>query len=212
MSYNKRQTDKLIRRYGKALFAARVNFVDSFAPEKSRALAFHNRRLRLRRVAVVALILILAFTMALGVASALKLQVFNFNFAQKAGYAELENRGAENGKYFYEPTYVPKGYKLTEKMKNIFVGDTAATWTYQAGDKAYINIDEDKSRYTKFGINTENCVIEKRVINGIEVSLYMRTDTYTISAYMQINGTFVEIHSRISKNEMIAIIKGLQKE
>lgn len=162
----------------------------------------------MKRCALSVLILILSFALVVVTASALGIHILNFSFFEKTDHTEITGNVTEDSSEekfrFYEPDYIPDGYKLVEEES---FGDTELEYIYQNEAGEYLYIDENLAEGFVTNINNENCKISDIVIGDKEVRIY---DYGERKIYLlQYYSTYIRMNGTLSAIEFEKIIQGL---
>lgn len=205
---SKRQAKKILKLYGKALYASRLEYMNSFEPEASSFVQRLGYRRIMKRCVVIVVILTLLFSMLVVGAGALGIKFFGYSLFQTKTHTEISG-GKEPSKTdekprFYEPGFIPEGYTLVSKDE--FAG-VELSLVYGNEQGTFIHIGESISEDPSVSINNEDCVISTEVIGEHEVYIYDYYDEEAGSIYLlEIRGTFVTIKSNLSATIMKKIV------
>lgn len=201
MSRYRRQAKRILKRYGKAEYRARLDYIKGFLPEEPSYVGRISFRHLGKRCLVIALILTLTMSMAVVAASAFGIRLFGFNLFEYDDHTEItrnEEVMPEGEARFYEPTYVPEGYELISE--DGFEGQDK-WFVYQNEEGEYLYINQSVSDSFIANINNENCEIRKEIIDDMEEEGMMYI--------LEKNGTYVDVSGSINALEFEKIIYGL---
>ncbi|MBQ1470978.1 MAG: DUF4367 domain-containing protein [Eubacterium sp.] len=201
------ETERLLRRYGKALVQSHVRYVEDFVPRERDKWRGHRSRRALNRAIVVMLVAVLLFASIIMVCDAFGVHLFWFQKDQKAGHALLKAPDHQDGTAFYIPSYTVKGY---HRIDDTLEENQILVMTWQRGSEdVYYTITETTSREAAIDIDTENLREEKKTIGDVEVLLFYNEDGTVETAYFQRNRTFVGITGPLPKEEMVKVITSM---
>lgn len=209
---SKRQAKKILKLYGKALYASRLEYMNSFEPEASSFVHRLGYRRIMKRCVVIVVILTLLFSMLVVGAGALGIKFFGYSLFQTKTHTEISG-GKEPSKTdekprFYEPGFIPEGYTLVSRDD---LAGVSQLITYQKDSGLFLTIFESTVENPGASIDNENCVISTEVIGELEVYIYDYIDNTTGNVYlMNKNGTFISIQGILSHNLMKQIILNLK--
>ncbi len=210
---SKREAKKILKAFGKEEGRARIRYVESFLPEKISYTASISYRHTLRKMGLIILLTGLILALAVSTYAAV---IHYLNYTKTVHpdndeYISTIDNSNPSGTFddvvFYEPTYIPEGYKLdSEKYDEDF---QEREWHYisESGDMLTIrqvpagsefHIDNDRSMAT-----TEN-------IGDTEVIIYNFEDE--IIGVFQYDNILVMIDGDISFEELGEIVKGIKTE
>lgn len=205
----RKTTEMILKRFGEELFDSHVAYVDAaysmqntISPNSFR---FHKRIFRRVLYACVLIIILLAMTVT--VCGALGINLFDFHFDQRPGHAFLIKDNDDNGRTFFRPDYIAKGYHF-DKIEDLDVGTRIYAYVNEDGQRYSIQEEQDPS--TTIDINTEDNDVEEMIIGDTEVRLYYWRADSSRSAYFVKENTFCIVHGFISKREIVAIIESMR--
>lgn len=203
-----RKAKKVLKQFGKKAYKTRIQYVNSFIEEDSFFFGRISYRHLMKRCALAVLILILSFALVVVTASALGIHILNFSFFEKTDHTEITGNVTEHSSEekfrFYEPDYIPDGYKLVEKES---FGDIELEYIYQNESGEYLYIDENLAEGFVTNINNENCKISDIVIGDKKVRIY---DYGERKIYLlQYYSTYIRMNGTLSAIEFEKIIQGL---
>jgi len=203
----KRELNRLFKEYGKALYANRVHYVESFMTEEQPSGDFNPHRMRIRKVAVIIMIMVLLMALAIVGAKTLEEEPSTFTFKEYDGHSDVRVnlKGDPKDKEFFEVGYVPTGY---EYLSSSSMHKDERTDVYINTDKHYLYVGQSLAD-TSFDQNNEKCEIHKEKIEGVKVIVY-EYDNKSFSYMLVKEEIFVDIYGFISKHEMKEIIKNLK--
>ena len=112
---NRYRARKILKKYGKAAYRSRIEYVNSMPPENASVIGRISWRRMMKRCVMTALIMILTLALLLVTASAFGIHILTFPFSKKDHTEIVSNSKPEKEKQeavFYEPGYIPEGYEL----------------------------------------------------------------------------------------------------
>ncbi len=204
---SEREAKKILKAYGKAEFKARVDFVDSFFPNKTSFIGAINYRHTLKRIGMIAVLMILVMAMAVSVYAA---SMYILNYTKVAHDTNDEYRsnndtsGQKEDTMFFEPTYIPHGYVIKTVEYNEFSNEK--TWIYTDPDNESLIIIQHPD-YVNFHIDNERSQSEAFAIDNLEGVLYDFRDE--VVCVIQYKSTVITIQSSIDREELIKLIRGM---
>lgn len=163
----------------------------------------------MKRCAFAILILILSFALLVVTASAFGIHILNFSFYEKPDHTEVVSNvtgnPSEENVAFYEPGYVPSGYKLIAEEP---FGDISLEYIYQNEEGEYLYIDQHLADGFTENINNEGCTISDVIIDEKEVRIFDYGNRKI--CLLQYNSTFIWIKGALPSVEFEEIIKGIR--
>lgn len=205
----RREAKKILKRYGKAEYDARIAYIKGFLTEEPSFAGRIGWKHAGKRCLMIALILTLTLALAVVTASAFSIQLFGFNLFEYSDHTEItrdEEVVLEGEARFYEPTYVPEGYELINTDK-FFDESIDRVYEDEAGDYLYVEQSVAKNFLTN--INNENCTRENMHVDGMEVLVYRYYDGGSLWLFVK-GKTYCDINSLLPDDEVEKIIKGLK--
>ena len=209
---SKRQAKKILKLYGKALYASRMEYMNSFEPEAASFVHRIGYRRIMKRCVIVALILTLLFSMLVVGAGALGIKFFGFSLFETKTHTEIsagkEANPSDEKPQFYEPGFIPEGYTLVAKDN---FADVDLSIVYENKQDVYLYIFQTIAEDPSTSIDNEECVITTEIIGEYEVYIYDYYDEAAGSVYLlKKHGTFISIQGVLSDRIMKQIILNLQ--
>lgn len=206
---NRGEAKRILKLYGKAEYAARVEYVNSFMDKsKSNNYGISWKYLTKRGLAITAM-LVLLFAMTVVVVSAFGFHVPGFNLTEYNDHTEImrnEEDVVTDETRLYEPTYVPKGYKLVQSED--FMGCSLEN-EYKNKAGYYLHIDQTIADYFAGNFNNEDCTRGELEINGTKVMAYYY-NRGGAQYVMTMKGTVIVVDGLITDEEFKKIIRGLK--
>lgn len=207
-----REAKKILKAFGKAEFNTRVNYVDSFLPEKIPLWSSINYRHAFRRAGMVALLVVLIMALGVstyaGVMHHLKLTRTESPVADiyvddhSIGIGDNVNDCDIN---YYEPTFIPEGFKLvSDTFDEVF---KTREWVYETQDGRELTIEENPSDNAAYHFDNERSERSVLEINDIEVVVYEWK--YELAGMFQYEDLIVIINGSISKDDLRTIIENM---
>lgn len=201
-----RKAKKILKQFGKEAYRTRIQYINSFADEETSFIGRISYRHMMKRCALVVLILTLSFALLLVTASAFGIHILHFSFFEKTDHTEIASNVTESSSEddceFYEPGYIPSGYKLIAEEP---FGDIELEYIYKNEEEEYLYIDQHLADGFLSNINNENCEISTTVIDDKEVRIYDYGERKT--CLLQYNSTFILIKGILPAIEFKKIIK-----
>lgn len=204
---SEREAKRILKAYGKAEFKARVDYVDSFLPDKTSFVGAISYRHALKRIGMITAILILVMALAVSVYAA-SMHILNYTKIvhdtndEYRSNNEISEQGT--GIEFFEPSYIPDGYVIETVEHDVLLKEKS--WIYigpnnenliilQHPDDANIYIDNERSRSEEFAVD------------NLEGVLYDFQDE--IVCVIQYGSTVITIIGPINRDELIKVIRGM---
>ena len=215
MTRSEREAKKILKAFGKAELKARVEYVDSFLPEKASFWRSISYRHAFRRAGMVAVLVILI--MALG-ASTYAAVMHRLNLTKTADqvadryeskYSDENGDGLYDGETtYYEPSFIPSGFELvSDTYDDIF---KIREWSYKTSDDKVLTIEEMPPGNAGYYFDNERSERSILEINSIEVALYEWE--YELASIFQYEDMIFIIKGSISKDDLKNIIEGIDFE
>lgn len=204
-----REAKKILKAYGKEVYKERIEYVDSFMPEKTSFMGSISYRHTFRRVITVALLVILIMALAVSAYAAV-LHYLNYTkVAHEDNDEYVYNYSSENGYDtivdFFEPTYIPDGYTL----KDCFFDNefSEKVWEYENNKKGNLIIQQMPSGMA-FHIDNERLISKTIAIENLEVTIYESSDDMV--SLLQYENTVIIIQGKLNDEDLINVVKGLK--
>ena len=212
MTRSEREAKRILKAFGKAELKARVEYVDSFLPEKTSFWRSISYRHAFRRAGMVAVLVILI--MALG-ASTYAAVLHRLNLTKTADsvadrylseYTNESGDGLYDGEVtYYEPTFIPSGFELvSDTYDEIF---KIREWSYKTSDNKVLTIEEMPPGNAAYYFDNERSERSVLEINSIEVALYEWE--YELASIFQYEDMTFIVKGSISKEDLRSIIEGI---
>lgn len=212
MTRSEREAKKILKAFGKAELKARVEYVDSFLPEKASLWKSIIYRHAFRRAGMVAVLVILI--VALG-ASTYAAVMHRLNMTKTADqvadryvseYKDENGDGLYDGEItYYEPTFIPSGFELiSDTYDEIF---KIREWSYETSDGKMLTIEETPPGNAAYYFDNERSERYTLDVNGIEVEVYEWE--YELDSIFQYEDMIFIIKGSISKDDLRSIIEGI---
>lgn len=204
---SEREAKRILKAYGKAEFKARVDYVDSFLPDKTSFVGAISYRHALKRISMMAALIVLVMALGVSVYAASK-HILNYTkIAHDTNDEYRSNNEVSELKTdieFFEPSYIPEGYVFETVEHDVLLKEKS--WIYigpnnenliilQHPDDANIYIDNERSRSEEFAVN------------NLEGVLYDFQDE--IVCVIQYGSTVITIIGPINMDELIKVIRGM---
>ena len=207
---SKREAKRILKAFGKEEGKARVEYVDSFLPEKTSFIGSISYRHSLRKAGIIVLLMVLIMALAVSAYAAI-MHYLNYTKTEHPDndeYVSIFDNPNQNGTYddiaFYEPTYMPDGYELdSEKYDEDF---QEREWHYIGENGDNLTIKQVPAGI-EFHIDNERSTASIENIGDTEVVIYSFEDE--IIVVFQYDKTLVIIDGYISLDEVKEIIKGI---
>lgn len=203
---NKRKAKKILRAFGKEAYRARIEYVNSFLPEKVSYVRSISYRHALRRAAIVALVLIMVMALAVSAYAAVK-HYLNYTKVVRPDNDEYVANGeyASDQKFtYFEPSYIPDRYSLymfDDDQLNKYI-----TWEYRGEENKSLTIMQF-AEGTNFHIDNENSTSRVKMIGNIEATIYDFPNE--ILAVTQYDNTVIVIIGGLTDKELEEIVQGM---
>ena len=207
---NRYRARKILKKYGKAAYRSRIEYVNSMLPENASVIGRISWRRMMKRCVMTALIMILTLALLLATASAFGIHILNLSFSEKEDHTEIVGNSKPEKErqeaVFYEPGYIPEGYELVSKEN---FSDIELEYIYKKNEGKYLYIHQFQADDQIVNINNEGCEIKKEIIQDIEVRIYdygSRKKIYLL----QYHQTFILIEGSLPTEEFEKIICNIE--
>lgn len=212
MTRSEIEAKRILKAFGKAEFKSRVEYVDSYLPEKTSFWESISYRHAFRRAGMVAVLVILI--MALG-ASTYAAVMYRLNLTKTVDqmadrYVSEYNDEDGNGLYdgeitYYEPSFIPSGFELiSDTYDDVF---KVREWSYKTSDGKLLTIEEMPPGNAGYYIDNERSERSVLDISCIEVVVYEWE--YELASIFQYEDMIFIIKGSISKDDLRSIIEGI---
>ena len=104
----------------------------------------------------------------------------------------------------YEPTYVPEGYELVERIENSRMYD----WTYEKDEKRIYLRQRVIKNASEFVVDSEFVKEEVIKVQDMEITLYYYEDGSICSYYEYLDSIFTIHAKELNQEELINIYEG----
>ena len=204
---SEREAKKILKAYGKAEFRARVNYVDSFLPDKTSFAGAISYRHAMKRIGMITALLILVMALAVSVYAA-SLHILNYtkivHDTNDEYRSNIETVDKVKDIEFYEPTYIPDRFVLDKaECDELF---QEKTWIYTGPDNETLIIMQH-SDDVNIHIDNERSESEAFTVDNLEGVLYDFRDE--IACVIQYESTVITITGTIDREELINVIRGM---
>lgn len=203
---NKRKAKRILRAFGKEAYKTRIEYVNSFLPEKVSYVRSISYRHALRRAAIVALVLVMIMALAVTAYAA----VTHYLKYTKVVHPDNDEYVA-NGEYesdreftYFEPSYIPDRYSLymlDDDQLNKYI-----TWEYRGEENKSLTIMQF-AEGTIFHIDNEKSTSRVKMIGNIEATIYDFPNE--ILAVTQYDNTVIVIIGGLTDKELEEIVQGM---
>ena len=208
---SKKEAKRILKAFGRAEGKARIEYIDSFLPEKTSYIGSINYKHMLRRAAIVVVLMVMIMALAASAYAAV-LHYLNYKRAELSDhdqYSSLEENAHPDGTYdaitFYEPTYIPDGYTL--ESEDYVEEIQYKHLIYVAKNGKSLSIIEFPEG-VKFQVDNETSTRSTEVIDDTEVVIYsFEGETMGI---LQFDKTVIVIDGSLGLDEIKKIILGLK--
>ena len=203
---NKRKAKRILRAFGKEAYKARVEYVNSFLPEKVSYVGSISYRHALRKAVIVALVLVMIMALAVSAYAAVKhyLNYTKVVHPDNDEYVLNDNSGEKLGVESYELTYVPEGYELEYYDYDQQFDEKTWVFARPNGESLIIILSTDLDR---FNIDNERSVSEPITVGNLEGIKYSFDGE--LLCVFQYENMVIRIIGTLDDNETTRIIKGL---
>lgn len=204
----KRKIRKLFQAYGRAVYHARINYVERFLPEPANGIGQVSYKPRLRKIVVAILILAMLMALAIVGAKTLDIPLPTISFVERDNHSEVTVNLEENDlkhKRFLEITYVPEGYTHVETEQ--FANASCRAVYVNAMDE-YLYINQYQSKETTMNIDNENCERYAKSIAGTDVEVFSYEDGGKIYLLVK-KQIYIVIQGNLRDTEMQQIVENL---
>ncbi len=210
---SKREAKRILRAFGKEEGKARINYVDSFLPEKTSFVGSISYRHSLRKVAIVVLLMVLILAMTVSVYAGV-MHYLNYKIVESQTndrYEPIDSGYHPDGTHdeiaFFEPKYIPDGFTLrSEEYDEVM---KMKIWTYSAKYGKHIVIQE--SPPIAVYIDNERSTRSTEIVEDTEVAVHI-FDEGGIVALLQYDETLIMVSGDLSIDELKKIVEGLIPE
>ena len=204
---SEREAKKILKAYGKAEFRARVNYVDSFLPDKTSFAGAISYRHAMKRIGMITALLILVMALAVSVYAA-SMHILNYTKIAHDTNDEYRSNIGTLDKVkdieFFEPTYVPDRYVIdTVEHDELF---QEMTWIYTGPDNENLIISQLPD-YANICIDNERSESEAFTVDNLEGVLYDFRDE--IVCVIQYGSTVITISGPVDRDELTQIVRGM---
>lgn len=203
---NKRKAKKILRAFGKETYRARVEYVNSFLPEKVSYVRSISYRHTFRRIAIAALVLVMIMALAVSAYAAVK-HYLNYTKVVHPDNDEY----VSNGEYdydveasFFTPTYVPERYNLVNEYYDDISRQQIFEYEGENSDRLVIMQCLDREG---FHVDNERSESKSIMVGNIEVIVYDFSDE--LLAVMQCGNNLITIAGIVDEGELEQIIDGM---
>ncbi len=204
---NRYRARKILKKYGKAAYRSRIEYVNSMLPENASVIGRISWRRMMKRCVMTALIMILTLALLLVTASAFGIHILDFSFFEKEDHTEIvSNSKPEKEKQeavFYEPGYIPEGYELDlceSPIKDV------KNYIYKNKQEDFLHISQESKYNASLDINNEDCEIREKIIDDIQIKVY-DYEHYMIYLF-QYYDTFITMMGVLPEQEFDKIVTG----
>jgi hypothetical protein len=204
---SEREAKKILKAYGKAEFRARVNYVDSFLPDKTSFAGAISYRHAMKRIGMITALMILVMALAVSVYAA-SVHILNYTkIAHDTNDEYRSNIGTVDKVKdieFFEPTYIPDRFVLDKAEYDELFQEK--TWIYTGPDNENLIISQLPD-YVNIYIDNERSESEAFTVDNLEGVLYDFRDE--IACVIQYESTVITITGTIDREELINVIRGM---
>ena len=204
---SEREAKKILKAYGKAEFRARVNYVDSFLPDKTSFAGAISYRHAMKRIGMITALLILVMALAVSVYAA-SMHILNYtkivHDTNDEYRSNIETVDKVKDIEFYEPTYIPDRFVLDKAEYDELFQEK--TWIYTGSDNETLIIMQH-SDDVNIHIDNERSESEAFTVDNLEGVLYDFRDE--IACVIQYESTVITITGTIDREELINVIRGM---
>ena len=204
---SEREAKKILKAYGKAEFRERVNYVDSFLPDKTSFAGAISYRHAFKRIGMITALMTLVMALAVSVYAA---SVHILNYTKIAHDTNDEYRSNIGNVYkvkdieFFEPTYIPDGYEIDSvECDELF---QEKTWIYIGPDNENLIISQLPD-YANIYIDNERSESEAFALGNLEGVLYDFRDE--LVCVIQYGSTVITISGPVDRDELTQIVRGM---
>ena len=204
---SEREAKKILKAYGKAEFRARVNYVDSFLPDKTSFAGAISYRHAFKRIGMITALMILVMALAVSVYAA-SMHILNYTkIAHDTNDEYRSNIGTVDKVKdieFFEPTYVPDRYVIDTVEHDELLQEM--TWIYTGPDNENLIISQLPD-YANIYIDNERSESEAFALGNLEGVLYDFRDE--LVCVIQYESTVITISGPVDRDELTQIIRGM---
>ena len=204
---SEREAKKILKAYGKAEFRERVNYVDSFLPDKTSFAGAISYRHAMKRIGMITALLILVMALAVSVYAA-SMHILNYtkivHDTNDEYRSNIETVDKVKDIEFYEPTYIPDRFVLDKaECDELF---QEKTWIYTGPDNENLIISQLPD-YVNIYIDNERSESETFALGNLEGVLYDFRDE--LVCVIQYESTVITISGPVDRDELTQIIRGM---
>jgi len=212
---SKKEAKRILKAFGRAEGKARIEYIDSFLPEKTSYIRSINYKHMLRRAAIVVVLMVMIMALAASAYAAV-LHYLNYTKIEHKDndeYVSVDGTSKQDDYYdgvtFFEPTYIPDEYTLqSDEYDEVF---QERIWKYSGKNGKAIQITEC-SADVGFHVDNERSTVSTEIICDMEVLIYSFDDRENGSfqeCYCQKDGTLIMIAGNLNIDELRKVIEGL---
>ena len=208
---SKGKAKKILKAFGKEEGKARLDYIDSFLPEKTSFIGSISYKHTLRRVGMVVLLTVLALAVTVSAYAAV---IHYLNYTKTVHqdndeYVSNNDSVGQNGYFediidFYEPKYIPEGYALESSNYNEDFQEKE--WYYTCGNGDAILIQQVPS-YMDFHIDNERSSQTTEIAGNTEINIYETGNE--VMGVCQYESTLIIIKGNISVEELKEVVLGI---
>ena len=204
---SEREAKKILKAYGKAEFRARVNYVDSFLPDKTSFAGAISYRHTMKRIGMITALLILVMALAVSVYAA-SVHILNYTKIVHDTNDEYRSNIGTVDKVkdieFFEPTYIPDRFVIDKAEYDELFQEK--TWIYTGPDNETLIIMQH-SDDVNIHIDNERSESEAFTVDNLEGVLYDFRDE--IACVIQYGSTVITVSGPVDRDELIQIVRGM---
>lgn len=210
---SKKEAKRILKAFGRAEGKARIEYIDSFLPEKTSYIRSINYKHMLRRAAIVVVLMVMIMALAASAYAAV-LHYLNYTKIEHKDndeYVSVDGTSGKDDDYsditFLEPTYIPDGYTLkSESYDEVF---QEKIWRYVGKNGEDLNILEYPA-IVGVHMDNEGATRSTEIIRDTEIVLYNYPDG--TAGVLQYDKTLIIINSCLDAEEMKKIVLGIIPE
>jgi hypothetical protein len=204
---SEREAKKILKAYGKAEFRERVNYVDSFLPDKTSFAGAISYRHAFKRLGMITALMILVMALAVSVYAA-SMHILNYtkivHDTNDEYRSNIETVDKVKDIEFFEPTYIPDRFVLDKaECDELF---QEKTWIYTGPDNENLIISQLPD-YVNIYIDNERSESETFALGNLEGVLYDFRDE--LVCVIQYESTVITISGPVDRDELTQIIRGM---
>lgn len=208
---SKRKAKKILKAFGKEEGKARLDYVDSFLPDKTSFIGSISYKHTLRKVGMIALLTILGLSLAVSAYAAV-IHYLNYTktiHQDNDEYVSNNETVEQNGSFedeinFYEPKYIPEGYALESSNYNEDFQEKEWYYTCENGDVILI---QQVPSNMDFHVDNERSSQTTEIAGDIEINIYETENEVT--GVCQYENTLIIIKGNISAEELKELVLGI---